>query len=88
MAGAALVDAKAKPVAVQGAEVDIQDPRVGILVVRRGECTNRVTRTVGRRVPGDCLTLQLGGASSAVRGTTLNKQSPSPRLISPSQEPS
>ena len=88
MAGAALVDTEAEPVAVHNAEVDIQDPREGILVIRRRECTNRVTRTVGRRAPGDCLTLQLGGASSAVRGTTLNKQSPSPRLISPSQEPS
>ena len=88
MAGAALVDAEAKPAAVHDAEVDIQDPREGILVIRRRECTNRVTRTVGRRVPGDRLTLQLGGASGAVRGTTLNIQSPPPRLISPSQEPS
>ena len=88
MAGAALVDTKVEPVAVQGAEVDIQDPRVGILVVRRRECTNRVTHTVEWLAPGDRLTLQLGGASGAVRGTTLIIQSPPPLLISPSQEPS
>ena len=49
MAGAALVDTGAEPVAVHSAEVDIQDPREGILVVRRGECTSRVTRTVAWR---------------------------------------